>query len=81
MVLGYNAGNDHIISVRFCRQPFNVAVIQIYFPTTDADNEVVDEFGRRHQRDVLLALGDWNNTSGNSNQETVLGVYGSGKKK
>lgn len=49
IILGYNAGNDHVISVRFFRQPFNVAVIQIYFPTTDADNEVADEFGRRHQ--------------------------------
>lgn len=78
MVLGYNAGNDHIISVRFCRQPLNMAVIQVYFPTTDADNEVVDEFGRRQQQDVLLAFRDWNDIFGNSNQETILGFNGSG---
>ena len=35
-VLGCNLENDRMISVRFRGKPFNITVIQVYAPTTNA---------------------------------------------
>ena len=35
-VLGCNLKNDRMISVCFQDKPFNITVIQVYAPTTDA---------------------------------------------
>ena len=35
-VLGYNLKNDRMISVHFQGKPFNITVIQVYAPTTNA---------------------------------------------
>jgi len=35
-VLGCNLKNDRMISVRFQGKPFNIAVIQVYSPTSSA---------------------------------------------
>ena len=35
-VLGYNLRNDRMISVRFQGKPFNITVIQVYAPTSNA---------------------------------------------
>ena len=35
-VLGCNLKNDRTISVRFQGKPFNITVIQVYAPTTNA---------------------------------------------
>ena len=41
-VLGCNLKNDTVISVCFQGKPFNIAVIQLYTPTTNAkEAEVV----------------------------------------
>ena len=36
-VLGFNLKNDRMISVRFQGKPFNVTVIQVYAPTSNAE--------------------------------------------
>ena len=36
-VLGYNLKNDRTISVRFQGKPFNITVIQVYAPTSNAE--------------------------------------------
>ena len=36
-VLGYNLKNDRMISVRFQGKPFNITVIQVYAPTSNAE--------------------------------------------
>ena len=41
-VLGCNLKNDRVISVRFQGKPFNIMVIQVYAPTTDAKEIEVD---------------------------------------
>ena len=43
-VLGSNLKNDRMISVGFQGKPFNNRVIQIYAPTTDAEEAEVDQF-------------------------------------
>ena len=37
VILGYNLKNDRIISVQFQGKPFNVTVIQVYVPNSNAE--------------------------------------------
>ena len=43
-VLGCNLINDRMISVRFQGKPFNITVIQVYAPTTNAEEPEVEWF-------------------------------------
>ena len=42
-VLGCNLKNDRMISVRFQGKPFNIMVIQVYAPTSNAEEAEVEE--------------------------------------
>ena len=73
-VLGYNLKNDRMISVRFQGKPFKITVIQVYAPTSTA--EEAERFYEGLQNllkltpkiDVLFITGDWNAKVGS--QET-----------
>ena len=43
-VLGCNLKNDRMISVRFPSKPFNITVIQVYAPTSNAEEAEVEWF-------------------------------------
>ena len=43
-VLGCNLKNDRTISVQFQGKPFNIMVIQVYVPTTNAKEVEVEQF-------------------------------------
>ena len=43
-VLGYNIKNDRMISVRFQGKPFNITVIQVYAPISNAEEAEVEQF-------------------------------------
>ena len=43
-VLRYNLKNDGMISVRFQGNPFNIIVIQVYAPTSNAEEAEVEQF-------------------------------------
>ena len=43
-VLGCNLKNDRLISVHFQDKPFNITVIQVYAPTTNAEEAEVYKF-------------------------------------
>ena len=43
-VLGYNLKNDRMISNCFHGKPFNITLIQVYAPTTSADEPEVEWF-------------------------------------
>ena len=43
-VLGCNLKNDRMISVRFQGKPFNITVIQVYVPTSKAEEAEVEWF-------------------------------------
>ena len=67
-VLGCNLKTDKMISVRFQGQLFNITVIQVYVPTSNAEEAEVKQFYEDLQdlleltpkRDVLFIIGDWN---------------------
>ena len=67
-VLGCNVKNNRMISVRFQSKPFNITVIQVYAPTSNAEEAEVEQFYEDLQnlleltppKDVLFIIGDWN---------------------
>ena len=67
-VLGCNLKNDRRISVHFQGKPFNITVIQVYAPTSNAEEAEVEQFYEDLQdlqaltpkKDVLFIIGDWN---------------------
>ena len=44
VVLGCNLKNDRMISVRFQGKPFSFTVIQVYAPTSNAEEAEVEQF-------------------------------------
>ena len=66
VVLGCNLKNDRMISIRFPGKPFNMTVIQVYAPTTNAEEAEVEWFCEdlqdllelTTQKDVLFIIGD-----------------------
>ena len=67
-VLGCNLKNDRMISVHFQGKPFNITVIQVYAPTSNAEEAEVEQYHEDLQdllelmppKDVLFIIGDWN---------------------
>ena len=55
-----------MISVRFQGKPFNITVIQIYAPTTDAEEsdqfyeDLEDLLELTPKKNILFIFGDWN---------------------
>ena len=43
-VLGCNLKNDRLISVRFQGKPFNITVIKVYAPNSNAEEAEVEQF-------------------------------------
>ena len=43
-VLGCNLKNERMISIRFQGKPFNITVIQVYVPTSNAEEAEVERF-------------------------------------
>ena len=43
-VLGCNLKNDRMISVHFQGKPFNITVIQVHAPTSNAEEAEVEQF-------------------------------------
>ena len=66
-VLGCNLKNNRMISVHFQGKPINITVIQVYAPTTNAEEAEADQFYEDlqnllelTQKDVLFITGYWN---------------------
>ena len=85
-VLGCNLKNDRMISVCFQGKPFNITVIQVYPPTSNAEEAEVEQFYEDLQdvleqtpkRDVLFIIGDWNAKVGSQETPGVTGKFGLG---
>ena len=83
-VLGCNLKNDRMISVRFQGKPFNITVIQVYAPTSNAEEDEVERFYEDLQdlleprKDVLFIIGDWNSKAGSQETPGLTGKFGLG---
>ena len=78
-----------MISVRFQGKPFNITVIQVYAPTSNAEEAEVEQFYENlqdrlaltPQKDVLFIIGDWNAKVGSQETLGVTGKFGLGVQK
>ena len=75
-----------MISVHFQGKPFNITVIQVYAPTSKAEEAEVERFYEDLQdlleltppKDVLFIVGDWNAKIGSQETPGVTGKFGLG---
>ena len=75
-VLECNLKDDRMISVRFQGKPFNITVVQVYAPTSNAEEAEAEWFYEdlqdlTPQKDVLFIIGDWNAQVGSQEIEQV----------
>ena len=75
-----------MISVHFQGKPFNITVIQVYAPTSNAEEAAVEQFYEDLQdlleltpeKVVLFIIGDWNAKVGSQEIPRVTGKYSLG---
>ena len=75
-----------MISVSFQGKPFSITAIQVYAPTSNAEEAEVERFYEDLQdlleltpkRDVLFITGDWNAKVGSQEIPEVTGKFGLG---
>ena len=75
-----------MISVRFQGKPFNITVIQVYAPTSNAEEAEIECFYEGLQdlleltpkKDVLFIIRDWNAKVGSQETPGVTGKFGLG---
>ena len=73
-------------SLHFQGNPFNITVIQVYAPTSNAEEAEVERFYEnlqdllelRTKNDVLFIIGDWNAKVGSQETPGVTGKFGLG---
>ena len=82
-VLGCNLKDYRMISVCFQGKPFNITVIQVYAPTSKAEEAEVEQFYEDLQdlleltpkKDVFFIIGDWNAKVGSRKTSGVTGKF------
>ena len=75
-----------MISVRFQVKPFNITVIQVYAPTSNAEEAEVERFYEDLQdlleltpkKDVIFIIGEWNAKVGSQETSGVTGKFDQG---
>ena len=75
-----------MISVHFRGKPFNITVIQVYAPTSNAEEAEIEWFYEdlhdllelTPKKDVLFIIGDWNAKVGSQEITEVTGKFGLG---
>ena len=85
-LLGCSLKNDRMISVPFQGKPFNITVIPVYAPNSNAEEAEVEQFNEDLQdlleltppKVVLFIVGDWNAKVGSQETPGVTGKFGLG---
>ena len=83
-VLGCNLKNDRMISVRLQGKSFNITVIQVYAPTSDAEEAEVERFYEdlpnllelTPPKDILFIIGHWDAEVGSQEIPGATGKFG-----
>ena len=73
-----------MISVHFRGKPFSITVIQVYAPTSNAEEAEIERFYEdlqdllelTPQKDVLFIIGDWNAKDRSQETPVVTGKFG-----
>ena len=86
-VLECNLKNHRTISVHFEGKLFNITVIQVYAPTSNAEEADVEQFYKDLQdlleltpkKDVLFIIGVWNAKVGSQETPGITGIFEIGR--
>ncbi|KAI8433901.1 hypothetical protein MSG28_015827 [Choristoneura fumiferana] len=91
-VMGYEPVSDRIISIKIKAKPVNFNIMQVYAPTSEADDSVIEMFyttleaalHKVSNREILVISGDFNAKIGSSSVDSelreVIGPYGLGNR-
>ena len=74
-VLGYNPIDDRVMTLIMKGHPMNTTFLQVYAPTTEADEDKMDvfyskvpeAFDKINSKYVIIMMGDWNAKIGGNN--------------
>ena len=66
--MGCRPVSSRLITIRLRAIPFNITIVQVYAPTSDYDDNEIDEFydqlqnviGQTPKKGILVVQGDWN---------------------
>ena len=83
-VMGCRPISSRLITIRLRASPFNITIIQAYAPTTDYNDEEVEDFYEQLQevvdqtprKDILAVQGDWNAKIGKDAHKNWKGTCG-----
>lgn len=87
-VKGYVQYNERLIVVRIETKPKDAVIAQVYMPTTDEKDEVVEHcyedlgglISNVKSEENLILLGDWNAIVGEGVEGNVIGRFGLGNR-
>ena len=76
--------SSRLISIRISAKPHNMSIIQVYAPTSDHEDEEVEEFyeqldniiAKVPKKDLLIIQGDWNAKVGTDAYQNWAGTVG-----
>ena len=77
-------GQGYVKAVRFQDKPFNITVIQVYAPTSNAEEaerfyeDIQDLLELTRKKDVFFIRGDWNAKVGSQETPGATGKFGLG---
>ena len=82
-VMGCCPVSSRLITIRLQTVPFNITVVQAYAPTSDYDDNKIEEFYDQLQnvidqtlKDILVVQGDWNTKVGRDACGNWQGICG-----
>ena len=83
---GYYAVSERVILVRLKGKPFDICIIQVYAPTSDHEEEEVEDFYENVMKakeqcrphDITVVMGDFNAKLGRGREGDVVGPFGLG---
>ena len=87
-VMGFNLLSDRIATIRLQCKPVNMTVLQVYAPTSTAEEGDMEDFYEKVQHvvdeiprgDVLYVIGDWNAKVGQDETNGTTGRFGLGER-
>ena len=80
--------NDRIIAIKIQAEPINILMIQVYMPTSEHEDDEVEELygiieeilehGKGNTNTIIM--GDWNSVVGDEPYSNIVGPHGLGRK-
>jgi exonuclease III len=81
--------NDRIIAIKLQAEPINILMIQVYMPTSEHEDDEVEELygiieeileeGGKDNTNAII-MGDWNSVVGDEPYRNIVGPHGLGRK-